>query len=90
MIRALIVGLIGLVVAAFLRSLVQMIFKEMGEMVKPGGAAGSEKGQSAAGGKEQANASLKKCVVCGTYTTPDRMLGGSYCSAACQEKARAA
>jgi hypothetical protein len=88
MIRALIIGLVGIIAAAFVRALVGMIFKEMGDMMKQEKASGGEAGQAAPPGS--AGAALKKCQVCGTYTTPERLLGGAYCSAACQEKARAA
>ncbi len=87
MIRGLIGVLIAVIVAAFIRGLIGMITREMGQMMN------AEKSESAANGNAAgpgapANAStaLRKCRVCETYSPADRMIDGQYCSPVCQEK----
>jgi hypothetical protein len=86
MIRALIGLLVAAIAAAFIRAVIQMIKKEVTQMVNPeepqAGAAGPT-----AQGAAPASSALKKCPVCGTYSPVDRLVSGQYCSAECAAKA---
>lgn len=87
MIRALIGVLIAALAAAFIRGLIGMITKEVGQMMKQ--EAGPETGQSAQASPPQGTP-LRKCKICDTYSPADRMLEGAYCSSACKDTANAA
>ncbi len=87
MIRALIGVLIAALAAAFIRGLIGMITKEVGQMMKQ--ETEPETKQSAKASPSQ-GAPLRKCKVCETYSPADGMLEGNYCSAACKDKAHAA
>ncbi len=92
MIRALIGLLIAAIAAAFIRGVIQMITREVGQMVNPD----SNKANPNAAGPNTANAAgpsgtatpLRKCAVCGTYTPGDRMIQGKYCSEACATRSQ--
>lgn len=89
MIRALIGLLIAAIAAAFIRGVIQMITREVGQMVNPD----SNKANPNAAGPNTASAAgtatpLRKCPVCGTYTPGDRMIQGKYCSEACASRAQ--
>jgi hypothetical protein len=87
MIRALIGVLIAALAAAFIRGLIGMITKEVGQMMNQ--ESGPETKQNPQASPTQGTP-LRKCRVCETYSPADRMLEGNYCSAACKEKAHAA
>jgi len=81
MIKALIGLLIAAIAAAFIRAVIQMITKEVGQMVNPEGP------KAAAPSAGPTSTALKKCQVCGTYSPAERLVKGQYCSEACAGKA---
>lgn len=85
MIRALIGLLVAAIAAAFIRAVIQMITKEVTQMVNPEAPKGpaGPTAQTAGPG----STALKKCPVCGTYSPAERLVRGQYCSEDCAAKA---
>ncbi len=92
MIRALIGVLIAALAAAFIRGLIGMITKEVGQMMNPEAPADPSRNaqESPKQGTPIQGTPLRKCQACETYSPADRMLDGAYCSSACKDKAHAA
>lgn len=88
MIRALIGVLIAALAAAFIRGLIGMITKEVGQMMKQ--ESEGQETKATAASSPQTGAALRKCKVCETYYPAGQMLEGEFCSLACKEKFRAA
>jgi hypothetical protein len=87
MIRALIGVLIAALAAAFIRGLIGMITKEVGQMMNPETPPETNRNPQES---LQQGTPLRKCQSCETYTPADRMLDGAYCSSACKDNAHAA
>ncbi len=89
MIKALIGLLIAAIAAAFIRGVIAMITREVGEMVNPDSAKAkpNDAGPNTASAAGSATP-LRKCAICGTYSPADRMIRGSYCSEACATRSQ--
>lgn len=89
MVRAVIFLLVGILLVTFLRMVMGMIFKSMGEMMRPAGTP-TPPGRPPV---VPASGELKRDPVCGTFvpsnTTFRKVLKGEtyhFCSAACRDK----
>lgn len=89
MIKALIGLLIAAMAAAFIRGVIAMITREVGQMVNPDSnqAKPNEAGPNTASAAGSATP-LRKCAICGTYSPADRMIRGSFCSEACATRSQ--
>ena len=92
MIRALLYSLIGIIAVTFMRMVIGIIMKGLGEMMNPAEAASGPSQQSAQS-KMPAGGELKRDPVCGTFvpatTSITAELGGKtyyYCSKDCRNK----
>ena len=88
MFRALIYILVSLLLLTFIRSVIGLITKTMGELMNPSPSQPSAKPSASPQGGE-----LKRDPVCGTYipasTSVKKTVGGDvvhFCSAACRDK----
>jgi hypothetical protein len=92
MIRALIGVLIAALAAAFIRGLIGMITKEVGQMMNPEapGETNRNAQESPKQGTPIQGTPLRKCKACETYSPAGQMLEGLYCSTECRDSAQAA
>ena len=89
MIKALIGLLIAAIAAAFIRGVIAMITREVGQMVNPDSAKAKPNDASPNTASASGTATpLRKCAVCGTYSPADRMIRGSFCSEACATRSQ--
>lgn len=90
MIRALIYGIIGIFVITFVRMVMGIVMKEMGNLMKEETASQPSPHRPAGQKGPTSGGELKACQTCGTYVLAAKAVTSgpdTFCSAECQKKA---